>query len=56
VGAGAPKTAEDALALALERASAAQRWDVVSQLARELEARRLAASEVPLLASRRKYD
>jgi hypothetical protein len=33
---------EAALAKALERATAAGRWDVVSQLARELEARRLA--------------
>jgi hypothetical protein len=33
---------EAALAVALERASAAGRWDVVAQLARELEARRLA--------------
>jgi hypothetical protein len=32
---------ETALARALERASAAGRWDVVAQLARELEARRL---------------
>jgi hypothetical protein len=31
-----------ALAKALEGATAAGRWDVVSQLARELEARRLA--------------
>lgn len=35
---------ENALAVALERASAAGRWDVVAQLARELEARRLAGS------------
>jgi hypothetical protein len=33
---------EAALAKALEGAAAAGRWDVVSQLARELEARRLA--------------
>jgi hypothetical protein len=33
---------EDALAFALARASAAGRWDVVAQLARELEARRMA--------------
>src|SRR5580658_6109817 len=33
---------EDALARAIEGAVAAARWDVVSQLARELEARRLA--------------
>src|SRR5262252_4459353 len=33
---------EEALAVALERASANQRWDVVSLLSRELEARRTA--------------
>jgi hypothetical protein len=33
---------EIALAKALEGATAAGRWDVVSQVARELEARRLA--------------
>jgi hypothetical protein len=33
---------EEALAKALEGATAAGRWEVVSQLARELEARRLA--------------
>lgn len=31
---------DDVLAVAIERASAAGRWDVVAQLARELEARR----------------
>lgn len=43
---GAPdaKTVEDALAAALGRASEAGRWDVVVQLARELEARRLAGA------------
>lgn len=35
---------ENALAMAIERASKAERWDVVAQLARELEARRLAAT------------
>jgi hypothetical protein len=35
---------EDALAGAIAQASAAGRWDVVVQLARELEARRLVAS------------
>ena len=35
---------EAALARAIDRASAAERWDVVAQLARELEARRLAAA------------
>ena len=34
---------EAALAKALEQAASAARWDIVSQLARELEARRLAA-------------
>jgi len=33
-------TLEEALARAIDRASAAGRWDVVTQLARELEARR----------------
>lgn len=37
---------EDVLAVALERASAAARWDIVAQLARELEARRLSAAGV----------
>lgn len=37
-------TVEDALARAIEGAVAAGRWDVVAQLARELEARRLAAA------------
>ena len=35
---------ETALADALQRAAMEHRWDVVSQLARELEARRLARS------------
>jgi hypothetical protein len=39
----------DALARALEGATAAGRWDVVSQLARELEARRLAGAGVLVL-------
>ena len=37
---------EDALASAIAEASKAGRWDVVAQLARELEARRLAAADV----------
>jgi hypothetical protein len=37
-------TVEYALAGALDRASAAGRWDIVAQLARELEARRLRAT------------
>jgi len=39
-------TVENALAGALARASAAGRWDIVAQLARELEARRLRAAGV----------
>jgi hypothetical protein len=38
-------TVEDALARAIAGAVAAGRWDVVAQLARELEARRLAAAK-----------
>jgi hypothetical protein len=37
------RTVEDALALALLRAAETARWDLVSQLLRELEARRIAA-------------
>jgi hypothetical protein len=37
---------EDALARAIAQASAVGRWDIVAQLARELEARRLAAADV----------
>jgi hypothetical protein len=37
---------ENALASAIERASTVGRWDVVAQLARELEARRRAAAGV----------
>ena len=40
--AAASDAVEDALARALEGATTAGRWDVVGQLARELEARRLA--------------
>jgi hypothetical protein len=42
-------TIEDALARAIEGAVSAGRWDVVAQLAKELEARRLAAAGVMLL-------
>ena len=49
----APESVEDALAVALAAASAAGRWDVVAQLARELEARRLAASGAVDLADER---
>ncbi len=40
------ETIEGALALALVKATEAGRWDVVAQLARELEARRLEGSNV----------
>jgi hypothetical protein len=33
------------IAKALERASVAERWDIVAQLAKELEARRLARTQ-----------
>ena len=50
-----PGGVEAVLAAALERASVAGRWDVVAQLARELEARRLAASpNVVTLPARRR--
>ena len=41
---------ENALARAIERAVGSQRWDIVAQLARELEARRLARSSVAQVA------
>jgi hypothetical protein len=44
---------EDALAKAIAQASVVDRWDVVAQLARELEARRLAAVGVRSLADER---
>jgi hypothetical protein len=40
---------ETALAAALEGATAAREWALVGQLARELEARRLARAQVPSL-------
>jgi hypothetical protein len=46
-------TVEDALARAIEGAVSAGRWDIVAQLAKELEARRLAAAGVMLLANER---
>jgi hypothetical protein len=46
-------TVENALAGALARASAAGRWDIVAQLARELEARRLSAAGVRSLLDER---
>ncbi len=42
---------DSALAIALGRASAAGRWDLVAQLARDLEARRLSGSNAGLGAS-----
>jgi hypothetical protein len=47
-------TLEDRLAGALERAAAVGQWDVVAQLARELEARRLAGAGVVKLEDRAK--
>lgn len=44
----------DPLEVALMRASEAGRWDVVAQLAKELEARRLAGSNVATLADARR--
>jgi hypothetical protein len=43
----------DALAKALDRASAAEQWDVVAALAAELRERRLAAAGVASLPARR---
>ena len=51
---GSSATIEDALSLALERASAAGEWAVVAQLAKELEARRLAISNVAVLDPKKK--
>ena len=50
---GKPASVEDALAEALMGAAAAARWDIVAQLGRELEARRLAAASIPSLHERR---
>ena len=47
-------TVEDALAGAIRVAAAAGRWDVVAQLARELEARRLEAAGVAVLPANRR--
>jgi hypothetical protein len=46
-------TIEDALAVALSEASRAARWDIVAQLARELEARRLSHAGVTTLEAHR---
>ena len=50
---GETDAVEGALAAAVTVAANAQRWDVVAQLARELEARRLAHASVPSLADER---
>ena len=44
---------EGAIAMAIAQASAVGRWDVVAQLARELEARRLSAAGVRSLLDER---
>jgi hypothetical protein len=44
---------EDALGRAIAQASVVGRWDIVAQLARELEARRLAAAGVRSLVDKR---
>jgi hypothetical protein len=44
---------EDAIAIGLERPSAAQRRTIVAQLARQLEARMFAAAGVATLDTRR---
>lgn len=49
----APDAVEAALADALTKAAVAGRFDVVAQLARELETRRLAGAGVVVLASER---
>lgn len=46
-------TVEDALARAIAEASVVGRWDIVAQLARELEARRLSAAGVRSLLDKR---
>jgi hypothetical protein len=48
-----PPSVEDSLVGAVGEAARAGRWDVVAQLARELEARRLASAGVPTLDDRR---
>jgi len=48
-----PASIESALAHALSKATDAGRWDVVAQLARELEARRLEGSNVVTLTNKR---
>ena len=46
-------TVEEAFARAIDGVASAGRWDVVAQLAKELEARRPAAVDVVLLAAGR---
>jgi hypothetical protein len=46
-------TVEEALAKAIAQASVVGRWDIVAQLARELEARRLSAAGVRSLVDKR---
>ncbi len=46
-------TVEDSLARAIAQASVVGRWDIVAQLARELEARRLSAAGVRSLVDKR---
>jgi hypothetical protein len=49
----ANSTLEGTLARTIEAAASAQRWDIVAQLARELEARRFARDGVLELAAAR---
>ncbi len=53
--AAAGVSGEAALARALVGASEAGRWDVVAQIARELEARRLAGSNVVAIARPKRH-
>jgi hypothetical protein len=50
---GGFRVVEDALAFALAEAARAGRWDIVTQLARELEARRLEGAELAELDATR---
>jgi len=50
---GAVDAVESALAMALTEATKAQRWELVAQLAGELEARRRARLDVPDLQAER---
>ena len=53
--AAAGVSVEAALARALVGATEAGRWDVVAQIARELEARRLAGSNVVAIARPKRH-